>query len=121
MAQGTQEKFQRDQRKTVTQGTAGGAILGGILASASGAGDKAVERAQRIGAQIGALRFSKDHELEADELGTIIAFDAGYDPLLGAQFFSRLPDPGEGFLNSHPANADRQALVAATFARISGT
>lgn len=30
IARGTQEKFQKDQRKTVTQGTAGGAILGAL-------------------------------------------------------------------------------------------
>ena len=96
-----------------------GAILGGILASVTGADAQAIERAQQRGAQIGALRFSKAHELEADQLGTLIATRAGYDPLLGAQFFTRLPDPGAGFLNSHPANARRQAMVAATYAQIS--
>ena len=95
-----------------------GAILGGILASVTGADAQAVERAQQMGAQFGALRFSKSHELEADQLGTLIAASAGYDPVLGAQFFARLPDPGEGFLNSHPANAQRQAIVAETYAQI---
>lgn len=95
-----------------------GAILGGILASAAGADASAIQSAQEMGAQVGALRFSKAHELEADRIGTVIAWKAGYDPILGAQFFARLPDPGDGFLNSHPANADRQAAVAQTYARI---
>jgi Zn-dependent protease with chaperone function len=97
-----------------------GAILGGIFASATGADRTTVERAQQFGARVGALRFSKAHELEADRLGTMIAYRAGYDPVLGAQFFSRLPDPGDGFLNSHPANAERQAIVAQTYGEISG-
>lgn len=97
-----------------------GAILGGLIASAGGGDAGAVERAQRMGAQLGALQFSKAHELEADELGTAIAYHAGYDPRIGAMFFARLPDPGDGFLNSHPANSQRQAVVAATYAQIAG-
>lgn len=97
-----------------------GAILGGILASVTGGNAKEVERAQQIGAQFGALRFSKEHELEADELGTILAYQAGYNAVVGAEFFNRLPDPGAGFLNSHPGNDARQAVVYATYARVSG-
>lgn len=95
-----------------------GAILGGVLATAAGADASSVRSAQEMGAQVGALRFSQAHELEADRIGTAIAWKAGYDPILGAQFFARLPDPGDGFLNSHPANAERQAAVAQTYARI---
>ena len=94
------------------------AIIGGLLASASGASDSAIERAQKIGAEIGALCFSKGHELEADRLGTLIAYQAGFDPVLGARFFARMPDPGDGFLGSHPGNAQRQAVVAQTYAEI---
>jgi predicted Zn-dependent protease len=36
---------------------------------------------------------------------------AGYDALRGAAFFARIPDPGDQFLGSHPANADRVAAV----------
>ncbi len=36
----------------------------------------------------------------------------------GAQILARLPDPGDGFVTSHPADADRQAEVAQTNARI---
>lgn len=95
-----------------------GAILGGVLAGAAGADASTVQSAQAMGAQVGALRFSQAHELEADRIGTVIAWKAGYDPILGAQFFARLPDPGDSFLNSHPANADRQAAVEQTYARI---
>ena len=68
-------------------------------------------RAQQIGAALGARRFSKDFELEADALGTVIAARAGYDPIVGAAFFDRIPDPGNRFLGTHPANADRRTTV----------
>ena len=61
--------------------------------------------------EIGARTYSKDFELEADALGTRIAARAGYDPLRGAEFFFRIPDPGNQFLGSHPANAARLATV----------
>ena len=89
-----------------------GALAGGALATALGGGDPAaIEAAQRIGATVGARSFSKEQELEADALGTIIAARAGYDPLKGGQLFFRIPDPGDRFLGSHPANADRLRTV----------
>ncbi len=97
-----------------------GAVLAGVLAQVSGAGQEVVNSAQDLGATVGARRFSKDYELEADSLGAEIAFVAGYDPLLGAAFFDRIPDPGDRFLGSHPANADRKRVVAATVARLGG-
>ncbi len=90
------------------------AILAGVLAQASGAGPEAVRQAASLGAEVGARQYSKDYELEADALGTEIAYLAGFDPVRGAAFFSRLPDPGDQFLGSHPPNAQRQELVRRT-------
>ncbi len=95
-----------------------GAILAGVLAAASGAGDAGIEQAQQIGAGVGARSYSKEFELQADAMGTEIAFHAGYDPLRGAAFFDRLPDPGDQFLGSHPANAQRKATVARVMAQL---
>ena len=97
-----------------------GAVLAGILATVAGGGDQAVAQAQDLGATVGARSYSKEFELEADSLGAEIAHVAGYDPVLGAAFFDRLPDPGDRFLGSHPANADRKRVVAATVARLGG-
>lgn len=44
-------------------------------------------------------------------MGTIITLKAGYDAVRGAEFFNRLPDPGNQFLGTHPPNADRLATV----------
>lgn len=88
----------------------GSVILGG-LASAYGGNPEAIESAQRMGAQFGARYYSKEWELEADYLGAIIALNAGYDPGHGAQFFARIPDPGDRILGTHPASAARMAQV----------
>ncbi|PJI92587.1 peptidase M48-like protein [Yoonia maricola] len=86
----------------------GGLLIGG-LAGALGATD--IETAQQIGASVGARTYSKDFELEADALGTQITAAAGFDPRRGAQFFFRIPDPGDRFLGTHPPNADRLRTV----------
>lgn len=97
-----------------------GAMVAGILAQATGADAAAVQSAQRLGATVGARRYSRGFELEADALGAEIALMAGYDPVLGTGFFDRLPDPGDQFLGSHPPNAQRKAQVQAVVARLRG-
>ncbi|MDP5361691.1 MAG: M48 family metalloprotease, partial [Paracoccaceae bacterium] len=67
--------------------------------------------AQRLGASVGARTYSKEFELEADALGSRIAAAAGFDPLRGAEFFFRIPDPGDRFLGTHPPNAERLRTV----------
>ena len=64
-----------------------------------------VDEATKLGAQVGARSYSKDFELEADALGTVITHRAGFSPLKGAAFFTRIPDPGDRFLGTHPPNA----------------
>lgn len=95
-----------------------GALLAGVLASVSGADAATAQQLQNIGATVSARSYSKGYELEADALGAEIALRAGYDPVLGAGFFDRLPDPGDEFLGSHPPNAERQAQVRAVVAAL---
>ena len=104
----------------VQQSAQVGAIILGTLASLNGATAASVQSAQQMGATLGARTFSRDFELEADALGTVIAFYAGYDPERGAAFFSRLPDPGDRFLGSHPPNAERVEVVRRTLAELRG-
>lgn len=90
-----------------------GAVILGSIASIYGGDAAAVETAQQIGASVGARYYSKDWELQADYLGAIMTLGAGYDPLLGARFFERLPDPGNQVLGSHPSRAARMSQVQA--------
>lgn len=100
-----------------TQATAAvGGFLAAVLAQAAGAPPDAAGVLQDLGGFVGARSFSKSFELEADQLGTIIAARAGYDPVRGAQYFTRVPDPGNAFLGSHPPNAQRIATVRQTAA-----
>jgi predicted Zn-dependent protease len=70
--------------------------------------------------KLGEMKRSREFELEADRLGAEIAYVAGFDPRVGAAFFDRIPDPGDQFLGSHPANADRKRVVAETVAQLGG-
>jgi Zn-dependent protease with chaperone function len=99
----------RQQRNAV----AGAIVLGG-LASLTGGSAGDISQAQDLGGFLGARSYSKDFELEADQLGTIITHKAGYRPSVGVLFFNRLPDPGDRFLGTHPANHDRVAVVQQT-------
>ena len=91
-----------------------GAAVFGAMTAASGGDPTAIKSAQDVGAALGARTYSKDFELEADQLGTILAWNAGFDPERGAFFFERLPDPGNRFLGTHPPNAARPQVVRET-------
>lgn len=102
--------------KRQRQNAEAGALIFGGLATLAGADAGAVETALKQGAFVGSRTYSKEFELEADALGTIITAKAGYDPLVGAQFFNRIPDPGNRFLGTHPPNAQRLETVRKTAA-----
>lgn len=98
------------------QSMAAAAVIFGGLAAAYGYDEAGIRTAQDLGAGLGGRVYAKNYELEADRLGTVIAWDAGFDPERGSRFFARLPDPGNDFLGSHPPNAQRMELVARTVA-----
>jgi predicted Zn-dependent protease len=98
----------------------GGAFRAGLQAQADGLSPDEVRRAQALGAEVAVRGYSRDFELEADALGAQIAYMAGFDPVKGSAFFDRLPDPGDKFLGTHPATAQRKAVVAATVRRLQG-
>ncbi|WP_040603963.1 M48 family metallopeptidase [Sagittula stellata] len=103
--------------KTRESATVGAVVFAGI-AAISGAEAEAIKNAEQLGAAVGARTYSKEFELEADQLGTIISARAGYDPVRGAAFFARIPDPGNRFLGSHPPNAARLEVVKRTAASL---
>lgn len=89
-----------------------GAVVFGQIAGAMTAGSEdRIRKAQDLGAALGARSYSKRYELEADALGARIAMAAGFDPIRGSLFFTRIPDPGDSFLGTHPANSERMEIV----------
>ena len=97
---------------------AAGAVILGSIASVYGVNQSAVETAQRIGASVGSRYYSRDWELQADYLGAIMALNAGFDPVNGARFFQRIPDPGDHILGTHPSRAARLAQVTRAVADV---
>lgn len=95
-----------------------GATLFSGIAAIAGADAASVRSLEQLGASVGARSYSKNFELEADRLGTLIALEAGYDPVLGAQYFNRIPDPGDRFLGTHPPNRSRMDIVRRTVAEL---
>ncbi|WP_170758453.1 M48 family metallopeptidase [Ruegeria lacuscaerulensis] len=91
-----------------------GAVIFGDLGKLHGESGKELERSQKLGAEVGVQVNVKDFELEADQLGTIITHNAGYNPLIGAKYFNRLSDPKDQFLGTHPPNARRVQIVLET-------
>ena len=100
------------------ENAAAGAVIFAGLATLTGGTQADVQSALELGGAVGARSYSKEFELEADSLGTVIAYNAGYDPLLGAAYFQRLPDPGNRFLGTHPPNAARVEVVKLTLGRL---
>ncbi|MCC5972514.1 MAG: M48 family metallopeptidase [Rubellimicrobium sp.] len=89
----------------------GAAVFGQLAGVGGRTASNDIRTAERLGAAVGARSFSREFELEADALGTVIAARAGFNPLLGAEFFNRIPDPGNRFLATHPPNSERLAVV----------
>ncbi|MCC6008231.1 MAG: M48 family metalloprotease [Rhodobacteraceae bacterium] len=103
-------------------GAMAGALVFGTLAQLSGgATAQSVDQAARLGAMLGARVYSREHELEADALGAVIAHRAGFDPVNGTRFFERIPDPGNQFLGTHPPHAERIAVVRRTMDQLRGS
>ena len=88
-----------------------GALIGMVVGSLAGLDSAGVEATTNIGGTVGARRYSKSFELQADSLGAQIAQRAGYDPLRGVLYFQDATDPGDRFLGTHPPNADRIRIV----------
>lgn len=104
--------------QATNRNAATGALVLAGLATLAGAQGNTVQTAYEIGAQVGARSYSKDFELEADALGTVISKRAGYNPVRGAEFFTRIPDPGDRFLGTHPPNAQRIETVRRTASQL---
>ncbi len=102
------------QKQQMTQGLAG--IVGGILGSVLGGSAGALAN---MGAQLGggmlSLRYSRKDEAQADAVGAIIMYKAGYNPQAMAQFFQALEKEGgpggPQFLSDHPNPGNRVEAV----------
>ncbi|MBD8487154.1 M48 family metallopeptidase [Echinicola sp. CAU 1574] len=97
-------------RERMSQGLVANGLLGGVQA-ALGQNPTLTEtifmQAVGMGSQVGMLKFSRDQELEADQLGLIFMAIAGYDPRVAPEFWERMEASSGGaappeFLSTHP-------------------
>ena len=91
-----------------------GIQLGSVVAGVLGMGTNTQSIVQAIVAQgfnFKNLKFSRDHENEADHMGLIFAAMAGYDPQVATAFWERMSAASTNqtaeFLSDHPSDATR--------------
>jgi Peptidase family M48 len=97
---------------------AGLGILGGLLGKNGGNTAQIVNAIGGLGLNAVFLKFGRDDEYQADQLGAEIMAGAGYNPVAMADFFGLLRseqgrDPGklERFFSDHPPAGDREARI----------
>jgi Zn-dependent protease with chaperone function len=93
-------------------------ILGGLLGKPTGGTAQVLNTVGGVGLNALFLKFSRNDEYEADQVGQQIMAKAGYDPLAMATLFELLraeqdrnPSKVEQFFSSHPSSANREARL----------
>jgi Zn-dependent protease with chaperone function len=91
------------------------AILGGIVGQSGSLTAQLMEMGLSFGANSILLKNSRSAESQADEVGTYILYQAGYDPHAMAQFFAiiekKYPQKTIQFFSDHPVPEDRIKAV----------
>lgn len=100
------------QRMSASQIQQGVAVAGGLALGDSKSG-QLFNQYYGVASNVGAmLPFSRKHEREADEIGTIIAAIAGYDPAAAPKLWERMSANSGGqepmeIMSTHPSSASR--------------
>jgi predicted Zn-dependent protease len=107
-------------RERMSQGLVANGLIGGLQV-AMGEDPSLTEtiflQAVGIGGQVGMLKFGRDQELEADQLGLIFMSIAGYDPREAPDFWQRMNAQSDAssrppeFLSTHPGPEKRIAKL----------
>lgn len=96
---------------------------GAAIASAQGTTARDVEEVMNatsaLGAGLTTLRYSKDQEREADQIGVFLLADAGINPMAAADLWAgQIAAQGAGgndFFSTHPLHEDRYAMAVNLF------
>ncbi len=90
---------------------AGGVALAVMLSDRPAETQEMFANAYGMGTGLGALKFSREHESEADHMGLIFSSMAGYDPREAPKFWERMSAGGgqqpPEFLSTHPSHETR--------------
>jgi len=86
--------------------------LSAVMGQNPSAGQDLFMQAIGAGTNIGMLKFSREHESEADHIGLIFMTMAGYDPNQAPLFWERMTQMSGGqeppeFISTHPSHSTR--------------
>jgi beta-barrel assembly-enhancing protease len=107
-----QHSAKQMQKAQLTQGLAG--LAGAILGSKGGALGSLAQAGVQVGAGMVMLKYSRSDEAQADAVGAIILYRAGYSPQALADFFKTLESEGGSgpqFLSDHPNPGNRETAI----------
>lgn len=101
---------ERMSQQMVAQGALG--TIGALMGQNPTLGSQLLLQAVGAGAGVGMLKFSREHESEADHMGLIFMAMAGYDPSAAPAFWERMSGLSGGqqppeFLSTHPSHETR--------------
>ena len=107
-----QHSAKQMQKAQLTQGLAG--LAGAILGARGGAIGALSQMGVQVGAGMVMLKYSRSDEAQADQVGAMILYKAGYNPQALADFFKTLEaqgGTGPQFLSDHPNPGNREAAI----------
>jgi Zn-dependent protease with chaperone function len=107
-----QHSAKQMEKSQLTQGLVG--LLGSIIGSRGGTLATLGQMGVQIGAGVVMLKYSRGDEAQADAVGAIILYRAGYNPQALADFFKTLEAQGGSgpqFLSDHPNPGNREAAI----------
>jgi hypothetical protein len=119
MAHEMSHVYMQHSAKQVKQNTVPSilAALGGVLGQViGGTGGAIAQMGGQIGGGLLSMKYSRKDEAQADHVGAIIMYKAGYNPHAMADFFTKLEKMGGSgpqFLSDHPNPGNRQQAIEA--------
>jgi predicted Zn-dependent protease len=107
-----QHSAKQQTKGSLLEGLAG--IAGAIMGQVGGTWGNLAKMGIQFGAGTLMLKYSRSDEAQADAVGAIILWKAGYNPMALAEFFDKLAAKGGSgpqFLSDHPNPGNRRAAI----------